>query len=175
VRTFIGQVPLSVVAFLIALVVALVLGPATARRLRTRRSIGTLLLAGVGLVVAATLVPTAAAVEGAASDGVCDFSRLGLAPIEELVRPTFTSLNVLLFVPLGLAVGLLPRGRAAALVAVGAIALPFVVESIQLVATDLGRGCQTADIIDNLLGLFIGIVVGAMVRVVSRSAARPFR
>jgi hypothetical protein len=163
-RTFLGAVPLSAFALVIAIVVALVLSPAVGGRLRTRRSVAALLLFGFGLVFAATLVPTGAALEGAASDGVCDVSRLGLAPIEELTNVTFTSLNVLLFVPLGVAVGLLPRTRAAAAVTVLAISTTFLVEAIQLVVTVLGRGCQTADMVDNLLGLAIGIALGTLAR-----------
>jgi hypothetical protein len=163
-RTFVGAVPLSAFALVIAIVVALVLSPAAAGRLRTRRSVAALLLFGFGLVLAATLVPTAAALEGAASDGVCDVSRVGLAPLEDLTSVTFTSLNVLLFVPLGLAVGLLPRTPAAATVTVAAISLTFLVETIQFVVTVLGRGCQTADIVDNLLGLAIGIAIGTLAR-----------
>jgi hypothetical protein len=157
-------VPLSAFALVIAIVVALVLSPAVAGRLRTRRSVAVLLLFGFGLVLAATLVPTAAALEGAVSDGVCDVSRVGLAPLEDLTSVTFTSLNVLLFVPLGLAVGLLPRTPTAAAVTVAAISLTFLVETIQLVVTVLGRGCQTADIVDNLLGLAIGIAIGTLAR-----------
>jgi hypothetical protein len=168
-RTFLGAVPLSAFALVIAIVVALVLSPAVGGRLRTRRSVAALLLFGFGLVFAATLVPTGAALEGAAlegaaSDGVCDVSRLGLAPIEELTNVTFTSLNVLLFVPLGVAVGLLPRTRAAAAVTVLAISTTFLVEAIQFVVTVLGRGCQTADMVDNLLGLAIGIALGTLAR-----------
>jgi hypothetical protein len=170
VRSFIGVVPLSVLALALFGFVALVLSPYVARALKTRRSIAALLLLGVSLVLSATMVPTAAALEGQASDGVCDLSRMGVAPIAELTSVNFTSLNVLLFVPLGMAVGLLPRGRATALVAACAIALPFVVEGIQLTVTALGRGCQSADIVDNLLGLVIGIAIGLSIRGLSALA-----
>lgn len=168
-RSFIGAVPLSVVAFAVAVFVSLALSRPVARRLGTRRLVATLLLFGFGVVMAATLVPDAEALNGIASDGVCDVSRIGLAPIRDLTRISNISLNVLLFVPLGVAVGLLPRTRAAAVVTVAAVSLTFVVEGIQLVVTALGRGCQTADMVDNLLGLVIGLVIGILARPVASS------
>ena len=163
-RTFIGQVPLSAFAAAVAIAIALVLSPRVARSLGTGRAVAALLLLGFGLVFAATLVPTAAALEGATSDGTCDTSRMGLAQIGELTTVTFASLNVLLFVPLGLAVGLLPRTRASLAVTLAALLLTFVVESVQLLIPVLGRGCQTADIFDNLLGLAIGLTAGVLAR-----------
>ena len=66
----------------------------------------------------------------------------------------------------------MPRTRAAAAITLGALSLTFVVEGIQLTATVLGRGCQTADMVDNLLGLLIGIVVGTLARPVLGSRYR---
>ncbi len=163
-RTFVGVVPASLVALVVAMVVAWALSRPTARWLHASRVLAALVLIGFGLVAAATLVPTAAAMEGGSSDGVCDFSRVGLASIRELTTVNPTSLNVLLFIPLGVAVGLLPWSRAAAVVAVLAVSLTFVVETIQLLLPVLGRGCQTADMVDNSLGLVIGLLVGATLR-----------
>ena len=119
---------------------------------------------GFGTVIAATLMPTSAALEGLSSSGVCDTSRLGIAPLGQLLDVSGTSLNVLLFVPLGVAVGLLPRNRRAGLVVLAAFSLTFVVEGVQLIATPLGRGCYTADIVDNTMGLAIGVVIGLLGR-----------
>ena len=163
-RTFAGAVPLSVLALAAVTVIALVASRAAADWLHTRRSLAALLLFGFGLVVSATLVPTEAALEGRASDGVCDVSRVGLASISVYTSVNAISLNVLLFIPLGLAVGLLPRSRTAAVAAVAAFALTFVVEAIQLLLPVLGRGCQTADLVDNLLGLAIGIAAATLAR-----------
>lgn len=164
-RSFIGEVPASVVAFMAATIIALFASDRVARWLRTRRLVAFLLLLGFGLVLSATLVPTAQALQGEASDGgTCDFSRLGLAPMIELTRVNYTSLNVLLFVPLGIAVGLLPRNRPAAVVAIAALSLTFVVEGLQLLLPVLGRGCQSADMVDNLLGLAIGVLCGLLAR-----------
>lgn len=173
-RTFVGQVPLSALAAVVAVIVAAALGPAVARRLGVARPVGMLLLFGFGLVMAATLVPTGAAMDGATSDGVCDFSRLGPASIRELTSVTFASLNVLLFVPLGVAVGLLPLSRPAVAAGLAAFSLTFVVEGIQLLVPALGRGCQTADMVDNLMGLVLGIAIGALARPLLANVARAY-
>jgi glycopeptide antibiotics resistance protein len=163
-RTFIGEVPLSVLALAVSVVIAIALSRPVAGWLHTRRYVAALTLIGFGFVLSATLVPTGAALEGAVGDGMCDTSRVGFASIEELTSVNVSSLNVLLFVPLGFAVGLLPLSRAAAVTAVAAASLTFVVETIQLWVPVLGRGCQTADMVDNLMGLVIGLVIGLLAR-----------
>jgi hypothetical protein len=173
VRTFVRGVPLSAVAVLITISLAIALGPAVARRLATSRAVAMLLIFGFGLVISATLMPTAAALDGQVSDGACDLGRMGLPSLPDLFRLSETSLNVLLFVPLGIAVGLLPRNRAAAAVTVAAILLTFIVESLQLVFVALGRGCQAEDIVTNLLGLALGFAAGKLVAVLSRQLAGP--
>lgn len=169
-RTFLGEVPLSALALAVTFVGVIALSRPVADRLPARRAVGALLVFGFGLVISATLVPTAAALEGRFSDGVCDLSRIGLAPLRELTSVSFSSLNVLLFVPLGIAVGLLPRTPAAAAVALAAVSLTFVVETIQLLLPVLGRGCQAADMADNLLGLAIGAALGLVLRRLPRAA-----
>jgi hypothetical protein len=151
-------------ALVLIVIGSVALAPAVARRLGTRRVVAGLLLFGFGLVIAATLLPDRDALAGIASERVCDMSRFGPASIAELTRVNTTSLNVLLFVPLGVAVGLLPRSRTTTFVVVAAVSLTFVVEAIQLFVTVLGRGCQTADMVDNLMGLAIGIAIGVLAR-----------
>jgi len=163
-RTFFGLVPLSALAVAITLVIAIVLSSRLAAWLQTRRSVAALVVLGFGLVISATVMPTAAALDGISSDGVCDTSRVGFASMAELTSVNESSLNVLLFVPLGIAVGLLPWSRAAAATAAAAFSLTFIVEAIQLLLPVLGRGCQTADLVDNLMGLAIGFAVGLLAR-----------
>jgi hypothetical protein len=151
-------------ALLLTLIAAIGLAPALAHRLGTRRGVAALLVFGFGLVLTATLLPDGDALRGFGSDGVCDTSRIGLIPLGRLTRPNEESLNVLLLVPLGIAVAFLPRSRATVLIAIAAVSLPFVVEAVQLLVPALGRGCQTADLFDNLLGLAIGAVVGLLLR-----------
>lgn len=156
--------PLLAIALSMTVVAALTIGPRLARRLGTVDEVGALLVFGVGFVLTWTVLPDADALDGIPGDGVCDTSRIGLIPLRDLVRLNEYSLNVALFVPLGIAVGLLPARRASLAIAVGAASLTFVVETVQLLVTALGRGCQTADLFDNLLGLAIGIVIGLLLR-----------
>jgi glycopeptide antibiotics resistance protein len=94
--------------------------------------------------------------------GTCDLRRIGLAPLSEYLKITDVSLNVILFVPLGIAIALLPRSARSMAIRLLAVASPFLIESTQLVLTNLGRTCQSADIFDNLLGLTIGAIVGGL-------------
>jgi hypothetical protein len=139
-----------------------------ARLLGTRPLVAWLLVFSVGSIVAATLTPIHDTLEtGAAGVGTCDLSRFGPARLDDLRTLNDTSLNVLLFLPLGAAVGFLPdRGRKA-VVAAFAVALPFAIEGIQLVATSLHRGCQSADVADNLTGLLLGFAAGQAIRLVA--------
>ena len=150
-----------------ALGVALPLG----RALLVRPALAGFLVFSFGIVLSATMTPLRDALEaGAIGTGVCDFSRLGIAPFAELDGPTDTVLNILLVVPLGMAVGLLPRSRRMAAMLVASMALPLVIESIQLVAPVLARGCQSADVVDNLTGLFAGLALGAALRLIVEGA-----
>jgi glycopeptide antibiotics resistance protein len=155
--------PLYLLALGLVLLVASVAASRLGRWLGSGPGTAALLIIGFGLVLASTLLPDPDALRGVSSSGVCDTSRVGLIPLAKLDGLNEYSLNVALFVPLGLAVGMLPRGRRAGLVAVAAVSLPFIVEGIQLAATPLGRGCQTADVFDNLLGLGIGAAIGLSV------------
>jgi glycopeptide antibiotics resistance protein len=158
-----------------AIIVGIALSAPAAGWLGIRRPVAWSLLVAVGIVLAATLTPLRAAFEsGASSTMTCDFSRLGPAPFEDLTTVGDISLNVLLFVPLGAVIGLLPRSRRKLLVAAGAIALPFVIETAQLLAVGLGRGCQSADVIDNLSGLLVGLALGTVMgRLGPRSVVAP--
>ena len=76
-----------------------------------------------------------------------------------------SSLNVALFIPLGIAIGLVHVSRPWAALTFAAIALPFAIEAIQLVAPILDRGCQSADVVDNLTGLALGLLIGTGLRI----------
>ena len=78
------------------------------------------------------------------------------------LNPPDTAGNVVALIPLGFAIASIPRSRRKLAVLLGAIALPFAVESIQYIATPLGRACQSSDVIDNLTGLFLGLAAGAV-------------
>jgi hypothetical protein len=120
-----------------------------------------LLIFGFGFAVAATLTPSLQALtEGAIGTGTCDLSRFTPPPLSQILSFDDISLNVILFLPLGLAVGFIPRRSFQLTLIVVAVALPFVIEAIQLVVTQLDRACQSGDVVDNLFGFAIGLVVG---------------
>lgn len=144
-----------------------------AQLLGTRPLVAWLLVFSVGSILAATLTPIHDTLEtGAAGVGTCDLSRFGPARLADLRTLNDTSLNVLLFLPLGAAIGFLPERGRKAVVAAFAVALPFAIEGIQLFATTLHRGCQSADVADNLTGLLLGFAAGQAIHLVARLASR---
>ncbi len=153
----------------IAVVVALAAGGAVGRALGVRRAIAWVMLLSLGIILAATLTPQAAALDfGARGSASCDFSRVGLASWREVLSAGDAGGNILMFIPLGVAIGLVPGSRRKAAIVVGAIALPFAIEMIQLVVPRLDRACESADVVDNLTGLAIGLVAGTLVGQVAR-------
>ena len=154
-------IPWLLPGLVVWIVLAFALGEVVGRSLRAGPLLGWALVVSLGIVVSATLTPSHEAIGPGVSDiRYCDYSRIGLAPIEEILKLGDTGLNVLMFIPLGVAIGLLPRsGRKAAVVA-AAIALPFAIEAAQRLVPLLDRACESADIVDNLTGLAIGLAVG---------------
>lgn len=119
----------------------------------------------IGLILSATLTPfhLAAGVDGSRIAG-CDFSRVGFASLHEILKFDDPTLNILLFIPLGVVIAFVPGARRKSLFLAAAIALPVVIETIQLVATPLQRACQSADVFDNATGLIIGFALGAIAK-----------
>lgn len=160
-RGFVANVPWFLPAFIASIIVAVVAGPRVARRLGCSPAIGVLLLASVGLIVAATLTPLVDAIEGGVwSSGTCSTRRVGYATPATYLRLSEATLNVLLFVPLGIAIGLLPWSRRTAALVVSGLVLTLLVEGTQMLVPLLGRGCETADIVDNGTGLLLGVAMG---------------
>jgi hypothetical protein len=172
-RALAGVLPWFLPGLAITTAIAFAVAGRIARRLRTERWIAMLLVMSLGAVLAATIPPTAGGWDRPSGPGRCDFGRIGLAPLSEYLRLSDTSLNVILFVPLGLAVGLLGRSPAMVRTLIAAVALPPAIEAIQSLAPVLGRGCESRDVSDNLLGLGIGLVLGLLLSVVR--ARRPRR
>jgi len=147
---------------IVSLVVSLTLAGVAGRWLGVRRSVGWLLLFGIGIVLAATLTPGREVPNfGTTVAGYCDLSRWRPAPLA-LVSVNNTSLNIYLFIPLGMAVGLLPRTRRKLALVVIALALSPSIEMIQSVVTILDRACQSGDVADNETGLLIGLLIGTV-------------
>jgi hypothetical protein len=156
----------------ISIIVALILSGSVARRLGTRRAVAWLLLASLGAVLSATVTPSREALLLHPATGMvgCDLSRVGPARWAEYLTLGTTSLNVVLFVPLGVAIGLLPHSQLKAALVLGAVILPIAIETVQLVVGPLGRACQSADVFDNLLGLVLGLLAGLTAAWIGRRA-----
>jgi glycopeptide antibiotics resistance protein len=161
---FVQAVPLFVPALVVSLIIGIAFARRLARAIGTSPAVALLLVASVGLIFSATLTPLRGVLEdGAVSSGSCDLRRIGWAPLSTYLRPSGAALNVVLFIPLGLALGMLPRARRWTTVAIAAGVLsPILVEGVQLLVPALGRGCEAADIVDNTTGILIGLVAGRL-------------
>jgi hypothetical protein len=171
VRAYAAALPWFAPGLILSFAIGLPLSGPVRRMLRTRRSVSYLLIVSLGAILAATLPPGAAGFDRiGAGIGACDLERRGLATAHDYLSVSEVSLNVLLFIPLGLAIALLPWSRRTLAVAGAAFALPFVIELAQLAVPILGRECQSGDVIDNLLGLVLGLVSGAITVALARLA-----
>ncbi len=131
------------------------------RALGVSPPIGWLILVGFGVIVSATLTPQREALEfAAAGPSSCNFGRLGPAELSAYLVRGETAGNVLMFIPLGVAIALLPRSRGQAGLIVAATALPSAIEMAQLLVPALDRACESGDVVDNLMGLAVGLAVG---------------
>ena len=164
-----GLVPGIIVTFALA---AVLCGP-VARRLSVRRVLAFMLLLALGVALAATVTPSREAVlYGAVGSGTCDLSTIGLAPLSTYIGLNDASLNVALFVPLGFMIGLLPRSPYRLPIVAGTLILPVAIEATQSVVTSLGRECESADVFNNLAGLFIGLVAALIFSSIRRQVRR---
>jgi hypothetical protein len=171
VRAYAAALPWFAPGLILSVVIGLPLSGPVARMLRTQRSVAYLLIVSLGAIFAATLPPGPAGFDRiGAVIGACDFERRGLATAHDYLSVSEVSLNVLLFIPLGFAIALLPWSRRTFAVGAAAFALPLAIEAAQLVVPVLGRACQSGDVIDNLLGLVLGLVVGATAVALARVA-----
>jgi hypothetical protein len=159
----IDDLPLFWPAAVLVLALSAGLSGWVGRLLRTSPWLAFAWLASLGVIIAATLTPSVAAFIPVDRGPECVLTDFGPPALRELVYPNETSLNVALFVPLGAMCGLLRRWSSVAVTAMLAAALPFVIEAGQRIIGGLGRVCSTADVADNLTGLFIGLVGAVLV------------
>jgi hypothetical protein len=170
-RSLAEALPWFLPGLAISVVVAILVAPLVARALGTHRSIAVLFVVSLGAIAAATILPTSGGFDWTAG-GVarCDVDGRWLASIDRYLRPTEESLNVLLFVPLGIAIALLPWSRRSVAIGLALFALPVAVESTQWLAPVLGRDCAMPDVVNNTVGLGIGFLVGLTVRAITGGA-----
>lgn len=145
----------------ISVVVAFIARGVVGRALGVRPVVAWVMVICLGIILAATLTPQWEALEsGARGPAYCDFTRIGFASLDELLSSNDSSGNILMFIPLGAMIALVPRSRRKAALVIAAIALPFAIETIQLLVPALDRFCESADVVDNLTGLAIGLAGG---------------
>ena len=153
--------PTMLPAGVLALVLATLVCRRVARRLKTEPGVAWLLVAGLGGVLALTIAPSREALTvGVTGPVTCDFSRFGPASLSVYAQMDDPFLNVMMFVPLGLAIGLLPPGRQKLVIAVAAALLPVAIETTQALIVGMGRACESGDVFDNVFGLLIGLAIG---------------
>jgi VanZ family protein len=154
-------VPLFLPAIAVWLLVGLVANGALARSLGVSRPHALALVLSLAIILSATLTPQWEALQdGATGLAICDLSRTWLAPLRDYVHFGDTGGNVLMFMPLGAVLSLMPRSRNQVVLILAAIVLPFAIETTQLFLTFLDRGCESADVVDNLLGVLVGLAIG---------------
>ncbi len=155
----------------VAVVVAALASGWMAGAMRRPRPVAFGLAFSVGVIIAATLTPGRdALLFGIPGSGRCDLSDMALPTIVDLRTFNDTSLNVLLFLPLGLTVGYAEASRRTLALALASLAFPPAIEAIQLVVTPLGRSCQSVDVVDNLTGLVAGLALAGLASAIARLA-----
>ena len=171
ITSFLDSTPWLWPALAIAVAVSLATFRPLARRLHAPRPVTFLLVLGLGGILGLTLTPGAEAFSPFTyQDCLVEFVRpIGFGRVLNLGE---RGLNVLLFIPFGVAVGALPWSRAKGGLLVGSLALPFVVEGIQYLVPAFARSCSTVDVVDNLTGLVIGVAIGIVVQLIIGLFAR---
>ena len=151
----------------IVLVISWVLAPPVARILRIDRRLAWLLVFSIGLVLAVEATPLRAPFGiDISAQRPCDLGRRWFATVPEIMAMGDVALDIALYVPAGVAIALLPMSRRSAVLIAGVVALPALIEAVQLVIPALARGCQSGDAIDGLTGLGVGLGLGLVVRLV---------
>jgi hypothetical protein len=161
VREIAASLPWLVPGSLVALVVSILASRRAGGWLRIDRALAAFLLFSLGIILVGTLTPIAAdEVVPPELRDACDFSRTSLATPADLASGGDVVINILMFMPFGFALGSIRWTWRKVAIILAAIVLPFAIETVQLAVLELGRGCQAADVVDNLTGLLVGVCAG---------------
>ncbi len=171
----IGHILLGIPWFWPGVAASILIAAFAAGPLGRRLSIGTglawLFLMSLGGITSLTLTPGLEAfVE--VHRRTCDFSLTGTPSLDAIRTINETSLNVALFVPLGVSIALVARSPIKPILAAGALALPLAIEGFQFAVPAFARQCQVGDIASNLTGLIVGLVIGSVVGAVVGAVRR---
>jgi VanZ like family len=148
------------------IVASIVLAAALERPVSILLKVGHLLaflaVLSLGAILVVTLTPS---IDGGywSSARYCGFDvRMPLSPLA-LLRPEQRSLNVVLFIPLGLFLAWCANRKSAPWLLAGGLLLPIFVEFLQFLLPVLGRSCEAEDVVDNATGFVYGAVAGLLV------------
>ncbi len=168
-----SRLPWLLPMLILTCVVARTAGERTADWLGVPRAIAWMALGSTGVILAGTVTPLSQAFRSAPQGTLsCDLSRVGPAGWAVLSGPSDALFNIVMFVPLGFALALAPASIRKSAVVGGALLLPVAIEAVQSMVPPLGRGCQSADVADNLTGLLLGLCAGTVVACVKARAPR---
>lgn len=149
---------------IVALVLAWVLSRPLGDWLHVPRLVAWVVLMSTGVILAGTMTPLRTEFRAPSrASWSCDTSRIGPPGVGPLTSPSDELFNIVMFVPLGFGLALAPWSRRKAVAVAGALGLPILIEGTQMAVASLGRGCQTADVTDNLTGLLLGLGLGTVV------------
>lgn len=158
----------------VAALLSIVIGRFVAKKLIMRPALSYALVLSVGVILSATMTPSISGLNDPdRALAWCDLSRIGPPPLQQLFTVNDVSLNILLFVPLGILINAISRHKWKVLILTAA--LPFLIEGVQFfIGASIGRECQSSDVFDNLTGLLLGYLGGAAVNA-GREARRRLR
>ncbi len=154
----------------VAVAVSLAIAGRVGRVVRSGPFLGFVVSLSIGGILVLTLTPHVPGFDGSFAD--CDLHLAGVLSLGQMLGQNLRSLNVDMFVPLGVAIGLLRWSRVKVFAICAAVALPFVVEGLQAGLPFLGRSCTATDVLDNLVGLLIGLAAGSLALVARSGAGR---
>lgn len=153
-----GVLPWAAWAVLVAGAVAVLAARPLAVWLESSPLVSGLLVFGAGIVIAVTLTP----VNAAGSSAWRSFGTDSALVPDWVVSDRFA--NLLLFVPLGLAAGLVGRADLRRWVVLAVLLSPLLVEGMQAVLPLLNRGPQWQDVLDNTIGILVGLGAAWVIR-----------
>lgn len=156
--------PWAIPGFLVVFAVALVSHRWFGRKLQMSPWLALALLLSLGAILLITITPSHYWYPNRVSS--CYLGMPHLPRARTLLYPNEQSLNILLFVPLGLLCLLARPWRVVAVLLSCSALLPVLIEAYQYALPAFGRICTTVDVFNNLLGLVLGVIIGLVLRLV---------
>ncbi|WP_380284468.1 VanZ family protein [Kitasatospora purpeofusca] len=175
IKTVLNGLPMFWPGLLASLVPAALLNRPVGRLLRAHWAVGFVLLLALGGVFTLTLLPAHPRPfwQDLSWSGIvrhCTLDVIGVRPPGEWFASRQADLALLMFAPVGLAAALAGSRRRAAAVLVAGVLLPVALEAAQYALPALGRACDAQDVLDSLLGLALGALLGLLTRPALRYA-----